>query len=65
MLDDFRGFVWRIDEKITSLENIFPDEEKAFDEKVKIETKKKEKEEKKPMEVMKETTEYGKVPGKM
>ena len=55
-----RGFVWRIDEKITSLENIFPDEEKALDEKVKIETKKKEKEENKPMEVMKETTEYGK-----
>ena len=56
-----RGFVWRIDEKITSLENIFPDEEKAIDEKIKAETKKKDKEEKKPMDVMKETTDYGKV----
>jgi lipopolysaccharide export system protein LptA len=55
-----RGFVWRIDEKITSLENIFPEEEKAIDEKIKAETQKKEKEEKKPMDVMKETTEYGK-----
>jgi hypothetical protein len=58
-----RGFIWRIDEKITSLENIFPDEEKAIDEKVKVETKKKEKEEKKPMSVLKETTEYGKKVG--
>ncbi|NHM01357.1 OstA-like protein [Flavobacterium difficile] len=60
----FRGFVWRIEEKITSLENIFPEEEKAIDDKIKIETKKKEKEEKKPMEVMKETTDYGKKEGK-
>ncbi len=56
-----RGFVWRIDEKITSLENIFPEEEKAIDEKVKAETKKKDKEEKKPMDVLKETIDYGKV----
>ena len=55
-----RGFVWRIDEKITSLENIFPEDEKAIDEKIKAETKKKDKEEKKPMDVMKETTDYGK-----
>lgn len=55
-----RGFVWRIDEKITSLENIFPEEEKAIDEKIKAETQKKDKEEKKPMDVMKETTDYGK-----
>ena len=55
-----RGFVWRIDEKITSLENIFPEEEKAIDEKVKAETKKKDKEEKKPMDVLKETSDYGK-----
>ena len=55
-----RGFVWRIDEKISSLENIFPEEEKAIDEKIKAETQKKEKEEKKPMDVMKETTDYGK-----
>ena len=55
-----RGFVWRIEEKITSLENIFPEEEKAIDEKIKAETKKKDKEEKKPMDVMKETTDYGK-----
>ncbi|WP_329806578.1 OstA-like protein [Flavobacterium facile] len=55
-----RGFVWRIEEKITSLDNIFPDEEKAIDEKIKAETKKKDKEEKKPMDVMKETTDYGK-----
>lgn len=55
-----RGFVWRIDEKITSLENIFPDDEKEIDAKVKIETKKKESEEQKPMDVLKETTDYGK-----
>jgi lipopolysaccharide export system protein LptA len=55
-----RGFVWRIEEKITSLDNIFPEEEKAIDEKIKAETKKKDKEEKKPMDVMKETTDYGK-----
>jgi lipopolysaccharide export system protein LptA len=55
-----RGFVWRIEEKITSLENIFPEEEKAIDEKIKAETKKKDKEEKKPMDVMKETTDYTK-----
>ena len=55
-----RGFVWRIDEKITSLENIFPEEEKAIDEKVKVETEKKDKEEKKPMDVLKETTDYTK-----
>lgn len=59
-----RGFVWRIEEKITSLENIFPDEEKAIDEKVKAETEKKDKEEKKPMDVLKETTDYGKKEGK-
>ena len=55
-----RGFVWRIDEKITSLENIFPEEEKAIDEKIKAETQKKDKEEKKPMDVLKETTDYTK-----
>ena len=55
-----RGFVWRIDEKITSLDNIFPEEEKAIDEKIQIETKKKDKEEKKPMDVLKETKDYGK-----
>jgi len=55
-----RGFVWRIDEKITSLENIFPEEEMAIDQKIKAETEKKDKEEKKPMDVMKETTDYGK-----
>lgn len=55
-----RGFVWRIEEKITSLENIFPEEEKAIDEKIKTETKEKDKEEKKPMEVMKETMDYTK-----
>jgi hypothetical protein len=58
-----RGFIWRIDEKITSLENIFPEEEKTIDEKVKIETKNKEKEEKKPMSVLKETLDYGKKVG--
>ena len=58
-----RGFIWRIDEKITSLENIFPEEEKTIDEKVKIETKKKEKEEKKPRSGLKETTDYGKKVG--
>lgn len=55
-----RGFIWRIDEKITSLENIFPEDEKEIDKKVQEETKKKETEENKPMDVLKETTEYGK-----
>lgn len=55
-----RGFIWRIDEKITSLDNIFPEDEKALDEKIKKETAQKDKEEKKPMEVLKETTDYTK-----
>ena len=38
----------------------FPEEEKAIDEKIKTETKEKDKEEKKPMEVMKETMDYTK-----
>ena len=35
----------------------------TIEEKVKVETKKKEKEEKKPMSVLKETTDYGKKVG--
>lgn len=55
-----RGFIWRIDEKINSKEELFPAEELALDEKVQEDKKKNEKAEAKPMEVLKETLEYDK-----
>ena len=58
-----RGFIWRIDEKINSKEDLFPEEEKALNSKIKEETTKKEKETILPMKVLKETTNYGKKVG--
>ena len=55
-----RGFVWRGDEEIKRLEDIFPKEELALDEKAQIESKKDAVEAEKPMEIKKETLEYGK-----
>ncbi|WP_374540243.1 OstA-like protein [Flavobacterium sp.] len=55
-----RGFIWRIDEKISSKDDLFPAEELAFDQKVLEEKKKNEKAEAKPMEVLKETLNYDK-----
>ncbi|KGO90103.1 OstA-like protein [Flavobacterium suncheonense] len=55
-----RGFIWRGDEEIKRLEDIFPKEELALDEKAQIEAKKDAVEAEKPMEIKKETLEYGK-----
>ncbi|MGX7668363.1 OstA-like protein [Flavobacterium pedocola] len=55
-----RGFVWRGDEEIKRLEDIFPAEELALDEKAQIQSKKDAVEAEKPMEIKKETLEYGK-----
>lgn len=53
-----RGFNWRGDERITSKEAIFPDEEIALDDKIQLEAKKRAIETEKPMEVRKETLDY-------
>lgn len=53
-----RGFIWRIDEKINSKEDLFPEDEKALDSKIKENTANKETA--KPMKVLQETKEYGK-----
>jgi lipopolysaccharide export system protein LptA len=55
-----RGFVWRGDERIKTKEDLFPDEEKAFDEKAKAETQKAAKLPAVPMKIRKETLEYDK-----
>jgi lipopolysaccharide export system protein LptA len=55
-----RGFVWRGDERIKTKEDLFPDEEKAFDEKAKAETQKAAKLPAEPMKIRKETLEYDK-----
>ena len=48
-----RGFIWRGDEKINSLEDIFPPEELEYDTKVKAIKISDE-----PMKILKETLEY-------
>jgi hypothetical protein len=53
-----RGFTWRGDERITSKEGIFPEEELALDNKAQLESKKKASKIEKPMEILKETLEY-------
>ena len=53
-----RGFVWRGDERILSVATIFPEEELALDEKIQIESKKKNIASDKPMELQKEALEY-------
>lgn len=55
-----RGFIWRGDEEIKRLEDIFSAEELALDKKAQIQSKKDAKEAEKPMEVKKETLEFGK-----
>lgn len=55
-----KGFIWRGDEQLLSLADIFPKEELEIDEKVQAETKKKELEPDLPMEATKETLEYDK-----
>lgn len=53
-----RGFSWRGDERITSKEGIFPEEELSLDNKAQLESKKKASKIEKPMEILKETLEY-------
>ncbi len=55
-----KGFIWRGDEQILSLADIFPKEELEIDAKVQEETKKKMMEPDVPMEATKETLEYDK-----
>lgn len=55
-----RGFVWRGDEEIKKLEDIFPAEELVIDEKAQAESKKDAVTSEKPMEIKKETLDYGK-----
>lgn len=55
-----RGFIWRGDERITSKEGIFPEEENLIHEQILIESRKKALEEDVPMEVLPETLEYDK-----
>lgn len=55
-----RGFVWRGDEEIKKLEDIFPKEENELGEKIAIQSKKDAITDEKPMEIKKETLDYGK-----
>lgn len=55
-----RGFIWRGDEQILSLADIFPKEELELDAKAKAEMKKKAAEPNVPLEPTKETLEYDK-----
>ncbi|ESU26218.1 hypothetical protein FLJC2902T_26980 [Flavobacterium limnosediminis JC2902] len=55
-----RGFLWRGDEEIKTLADIFPKEESELGEKIAIESKKELLKAEKPMEVKKETLDYGK-----
>ena len=55
-----RGFNWRGEERILTQNDIFPAEELALDDKVQTETKKKDLDTEKPMEIQKETLEFDK-----
>ncbi|WP_319800001.1 MULTISPECIES: OstA-like protein [Flavobacterium] len=55
-----RGFIWRGDEEIKTLADIFPKEENELGEKIALESKKELLKAEKPMEVKKETLNYGK-----
>lgn len=55
-----RGFIWRGDEEIKTLADIFPKEETELGEKIAIESKKESLKAETPMEVKKETLDYGK-----
>lgn len=56
----FKGFKWRADERIKSKDDIFPEEENQYNEKMKEETKKEEAKPNVPMEIRKETLDYDK-----
>ena len=56
----FRGFKWRGDERIRSKDDIFPEEENIYNEKMLEETKKEAAKENVPMKVRKETLDYDK-----
>ena len=55
-----RGFVWRIDEKIKSKEDIFPEEEKEAEIKIQSESEKEKAKVIQPMPIRKETLNYDK-----
>ena len=55
-----RGFVWRIDEKIKSKEDIFPEEEKEAEIKIQSESEKEKAKVVQPMPIRKETLNYDK-----
>ncbi|MGM8361066.1 OstA-like protein [Flavobacterium sp. ARAG 55.4] len=56
----FRGFNWRGDERIKSKDDIFPEEENQYNDKMIEEAKKEAAEENVPMKVRKETLDYDK-----
>jgi hypothetical protein len=53
-----RGFLWRVDERILSKDDIFPAEEIALDDKIQIEAKKKAVTTENPMEILPETLDF-------
>ncbi|MBY8963926.1 OstA-like protein [Flavobacterium sp. D11R37] len=55
-----RGFIWRGDERIRSIEDLFPPEEQQLHEEILKKTKAVKNEEVKPMEVLQETLDYDK-----
>lgn len=55
-----RGFVWREDERIRSLDDLFPPEEKEWEEKARIANERWDKNSEKPMETLPETIEANK-----
>lgn len=56
----FKGFKWRGDERIKSKDDIFPEEENQYNDKMIEETKKEAAKENVPMKVRKETLDYDK-----
>ena len=55
-----RGFLWRGDERISSKDAIFPEEELEFDKKASSDSKKNAKKVAEPMEIQKETIDFDK-----
>ncbi|WP_297332388.1 OstA-like protein [Flavobacterium sp.] len=55
-----RGFIWRGDERIRSIEDLFPPEEQQLHEEILKKTRAVKNEEVKPMEVLQETLDYDK-----
>lgn len=56
----FRGFKWRADERIKSKDDIFPEEENQYNDKMIEQSKKEEAKPNVPMEIRKETLDYDK-----